>query len=393
MKYLSQALLLAVPVLALPSPFVGQERQAAACTLPAGFAPTTDAKLPDPFTKFDGTKVTTKAQWTCRAQEIFDAFQKYELGTKDPSESTVTGTFASNSITVSVSAGGKSISFSASIKYPSGTGPFPAIIAIGGSSLPIPASVATINFGNDAIAAQQNSNSHGTGKFFDLFGKSATAGALTGWAWGVSRLIDALEKTPTAMIDTKRLGVTGCSRNGKGAFIVGALDNRIALTLPQESGSGGAACWRISDSQKAAGKNIQTAGEIVGENAWFSPTFNTWATKITQLPVDHHELAALTVPRGLFAIENDIDWLGPMSTTACMQVGQQIYKAYGVPEAFGFSLVGGHSHCQFPSSQQADLTTYINKYLLGTGSISQVSKSSVSPKLSDYYSWTVPSLT
>jgi hypothetical protein len=122
--------------------------------------------------------------------------------------------------------------------------------------------------------------------------------------------VDALEQVnATSGIDTTRLGVTGCSRNGKGAFIVGALVKRIALTLPQESGSGGAACWRISDSQHSAGKNIQTAGEIVGENVWFSKNFDQYSKATSTVPEDHHMLAALIAPRGLFVIENDIDWL------------------------------------------------------------------------------------
>jgi len=53
------------------------------------------------------------------------------------------------------------------------------------------------------------------------------------WAWGVSRIIDALEVTPAARINPTKVGVTGCSRNGKGALVAGAFDTRIALTIPQ----------------------------------------------------------------------------------------------------------------------------------------------------------------
>ena len=109
--------------------------------------------------------------------------------------------------------------------------------------------VATISFPNDTVAQQMNGSSRGKGVFYDLYGSDHTAGAMIAWAWGVSRLIDALEQTPAAQIDPTRLGVTGCSRNGKGALIVGAFDDRIALTIPQESGSGGAASWRVSDAQ------------------------------------------------------------------------------------------------------------------------------------------------
>jgi cephalosporin-C deacetylase-like acetyl esterase len=62
------------------------------------------------------------------------------------------------------------------------------------------------------------------------------AGAMMAWAWGVSRLVDVIAQTPATKIDPTRLGVTGCSRNGKGALTVGAFDERIVLTIPPRIG-------------------------------------------------------------------------------------------------------------------------------------------------------------
>lgn len=392
MVHLVSALLLAGTALALPGRQIFE--RADTCTLKDSYAAVNDAKLPDPFTFASGDKVATMDDWACRKQEISKIMQQYELGVYPGPPDSVKGTLSGNTLSVAVTVGGKSITYSASIKKPAGAGPFPAIITIGGSSLPIPGTVATINFGNDAFASQASGSSRGQGAFYTLFGNTHTAGALTAWAWGVDRLVDALEQVnATSGIDTTRLGVTGCSRNGKGAFIVGALVDRIALTLPQESGSGGAACWRISDAQHNSGANIQTAGEIVGENVWFSKNFDAYSTKTSTVPEDHHMLAALIAPRGLFAIENDIDWLGPVSTTGCMKAGRLIYKALGVPNNMGFSLVGGHSHCQFPSSQQADLTTYINYFLLKSGTApGAVEKSSANVNVADWAPWTLPTL-
>jgi hypothetical protein len=397
MVHLASALLLAGTAFAFPTSPAANDaflQKYATCTTKDSYATVSDSKLPDPFTSAAGTKITTKADFDCRKQEISKLMQQFELGAYPPPPDKVTATLSGSGISVTVTVGSKSVSFSASIKKPSGTGPFPAIIGIGGSSLPIPANVATITFGNDDFASQASGSSRGQGKFYTLFGASHSAGALTAWAWGVDRLIDGLEQVnATSGIDTTRLGVTGCSRNGKGAFIVGAFVDRIALTLPQESGSGGSACWRISDQQHNAGKNIQTAGEIVGENVWFSKNLNTYSTSTNTMAEDHHMLAAMIVPRGLFVIENDIDWLGPVSTTGCMKAGRLIYKAYGVPNNMGFSLVGGHSHCSFPSSQQTDLSTYINYFLLKTGSApGEVEKSTATVDMSTWAPWTVPAL-
>ena len=201
------------------------------------------------------------------------------------------------------------------------------------------------------------------GKFYDLYGSSSNAGAMIAWAWGISRVIDALETTSAARINTYSLGVTGCSRNGKGALVAGAFEPRIALTLPQESGSGGDSSWRISDS--IGSSTTQTAGEIIGENVWFSTVFNQYATKVNVLPFDHHMLAGLVAPRALLSIENtDYAWLGPLSAYGDMSATKLIYQAIGQSDKFGFSQVGGHSHCAFPSSQQSDLDAYVNKFLL-----------------------------
>lgn len=394
MVHLASALLVASAALAVavPAPEIF-ERQS--CSVAASYPTVNVAKLPDPFTSAGGQKITTKADFECRSQEIFKIMQQYELGVYPPPPDKVEGTLSGTTLTVKITVGSQSVSFNAAIRKPSGSGPFPAIIGIGGASIPIPGTVATITFPNDDFAAQSGGSSRGRGKFYTLFGASHTAGALTAWAWGVDRLVDALEQvSATSGIDPKRLGVTGCSRNGKGAFIAGALVKRIALSIPQESGSGGAACWRVSDAEKNSGKNIQTANQIIGENVWFSKNFDPYTRATSTIPQDHHLLAALTVPRGLAVFENNIDWLGPASTTVCMKAGRLIYKAYGVPNNMGFSLIGGHNHCQFPSGQQSELTQYINYFLLNSGTApSAVERSTANNAVDTWAPWTVPSLT
>ncbi|KAK4159424.1 hypothetical protein QBC43DRAFT_129858 [Cladorrhinum sp. PSN259] len=389
MVHLSSALLVAAAAFAVAAP-ANEIFERQACQTQTTYPTKQDAKLPDPFVFANGNKITTKADFECRKQEISKILQQYELGTYPPAPDSLTASMSGNSITVKVTVGSKSISFSASIKKPSGSGPFPAIIGIGGSSIPIPSSVATITFGNDAFGAQSGGGSRGRGLFYDLFGSGHSAGSLTAWAWGVDRLIDGLEKVGASAsgIDTKRLGVTGCSRNGKGAFVTGFFVDRIALVIPQESGAGGAACWRISDAEKSRGQNIQTAQQIVGENPWFSKNFDANVRAIPSVPQDHHLLAGAIAPRGLAVFENDIDWLGPVSTTGCMKAGRDIYRALGVPNNMGFSLVGGHSHCQFPSGQNAELTSYINYFLLNTGSApGAVERSTANVDLKTWAPW------
>jgi len=360
-----------------------------------------NSKLPDPFKFMNGTRMTSKSQWAQRRAEISALAQKFEFGTKPPTPSSVTGSYSSNRITVNVSEGGKSASFSCSITYPSsGKAPYPAIIGVGGSSLNnsllSQLGVAVINLPNDDIANQTNSGSRGKGKFYDIYGSNHSAGALIAWAWGADCLIDALEKTPSANIDPQRLGVTGCSRNGKGALAVGAFCERIVLTIPQESGSGGAASWRVSDAQKSSGQNVQTLSQIVTENCWFTSSFSQFSSTANKLPFDHHSIEGLVAPRALLVIENtSMEWLGNLSTWTTGNVAHMIWEALGVPDKMGFSQVSHSDHCGFPSSQQAELTAFVQKFLVGNGSgNTNIMKTdgNLTFDKSKWVDWTVPSL-
>ena len=352
------------------------ENSTTSCTvpaLPAYGSLSANPKLPDPFMSLDGTRITNKDQWTCRRAEIMAQAQKYELGTKPPKPSMVTGSFANNTITVNVSDGGKSISFDAPVTYPSaGNGPFPAMIGIDGISLgPTQLQqmgVALITLPASAIAQQDSGSSRGLGKFYDFYGSTAASGAMIAWAWGVSRLIDAIQQTPAAQIDPSRLGVTGCSRDGKGALIAGAFDERIALTVPQESGSGGSASWRISDFQVASGTTVQTLSEITGENVWFETSFSQFGGTATKLPFDHHMIEGLVAPRALLVIENTSQvWLGNVSTFNNSMAANLIWQGLGIQDHMGVSQIGDHSHCQWTGSQQPEVTAYVQRFLVGGG--------------------------
>ncbi|XXR94253.1 hypothetical protein WMF44_27925 [Sorangium sp. So ce426] len=144
--------------------------------------------------------------------------------------------------------------------------------------------VATAIFNNNDMGAQGGGGTRGTGIFYDLYGEDHPASSMIAWAWGISRIIDALEKTPAANIDPRRIAVTGCSRDGKGALTAGAFDERIVLTIPQESGAGGSASWRVSLAGKDAGENVQTLSHATGEQPWFRESFGAnFGNKVTTL--------------------------------------------------------------------------------------------------------------
>ena len=354
---------------------------------PVGTLPTYDElpvleSLPDPFLSLDHSRITRRDQWRCRRAEIGALVQEYELGPKPPKPSQLSGSVANDVLSVTAGDGARSITFDATIQYPkTGTAPYPAMIALGRFSLDSALfeklGVAVISFPNSELGQQTNGESRGLGKFYDLYGKDHPAGAMMAWAWGVSRLIDVLGTTPSANIDATRLGVTGCSRNGKGALVVGAFDERIALTIPQEAGAGGTSLWRVADTHHAAwlaagsppNQDVQTLGQITGENVWFTPGFKRFNQSATKLPFDHHMVMGLVAPRALFVVGNTgMYWLDREGSFAAASVAHSIWEALGVPDAMGGSQVGGHDHCRdVPAVQLAELGAYIQKFLVGGG--------------------------
>ncbi|KAK3061787.1 hypothetical protein LTS18_005433 [Coniosporium uncinatum] len=293
---------------------------------------------------------------------------QFELGEKPMKPQTVTGTWTGRGLSITAGNAGKTIHFTVPVQLPAeGTGLYPAVILTQNSStIPLPANVATIQLPVDAIASQAMP---GTGIFYDLYGKSASAGTMMAWAWAVSRVVDVLEQTPQAQINVSRLGVTGCSRYGKGALVSGAFDDRIALVIPQESGAGGDSCWRTAQALRNAGSNVETAQDQA-TTGWMGKAFNAYASPsaIGRLPVDHHELAALVAPRGLYSTGNgQYEWLGKTSALDCMSAANKVFTALGVPDNQGFNQDAGHTHCYaFPASQKAQLDSFIQKFLFNS---------------------------
>lgn len=127
--------------------------------------------MPDPFLYLDGkTRVQSKDEWIqCRQPEILKLLQEYQYGYyPDHSQETVSATRSGNTLTVSVAAGGKTASIAATLNLPSGSGPFPVIISIGGMDTKtyINAGIAVVTFDYGKVAADSNSKS---GSFWTLY--------------------------------------------------------------------------------------------------------------------------------------------------------------------------------------------------------------------------------
>ncbi len=346
--------------------------------------------LPDPFAWADGSGRSTKFKdWKRRRSEIIQQMQHYELGSKPMvSKDSIEAWMDSDTLVVIVHEKGQTLTLRASIKYPEGEGPFPAIIGVGFPTGSLPRAIfeerniAGIAFNFTQVMS--HTQKRGEEPINKLYPEHVAMGAYSAWPWGVSRLIDGLEIVGEASrIDLSHIGITGCSFAGKMALYAGAFDERIALTIAQEPGGGGMNSWRVSETLG----NVETLGRT--NHSWFLESMFQYAEKnVSRLPMDHHELAALIAPRALLVLGNpDYEWLAEESNYVSCQAARKVWETFGIEDRMGFSIVADHMHCMLPESQYPEVEAFVDKFLLGKQEIdTHVTKAEMFKDV-DYQKW------
>jgi len=370
--------------------------------------------LPDPFQFLDGFRDPWFASWERRRNEIKAGIETYEIGPKpDCSDCTITANYvppaagsSTGSLTVVVTRNGKSLTLTSGVYIPQGMGdgPFPALIpmeiasfsfgSFGTFNFPPPTPpdyaslppsvfqglpIATVGYVSTQVAqyAFFSPSDHTTDPFYQLYPEycegicsgTSNQGEYAAWSWGVSRLIDGMEiathqSVNPLPIDMKHLAVSGCSFAGKMALYAGAFDERIALTIAQESGGGGATSWRVSHDIEAQG----TVEDVDDTNYdWFAGQMYQFAgPNVYKMPVDQHELMAMIAPRALLETGNSEQyWLSNGSNYVASRATERIYNTLGIGDRFGFYLDGNHAHCATLPAESPVIASFVNKFMLG----------------------------
>ena len=353
----------------------------------SGFAapkmPTIDAlpeirELPDPLKWSNGKgKVKKFKDWSKRRSEISNMIQHYGIGTKPTvPDGSVKAKMSGDTLIVDVTVNGQTLTLSSTISYPK-VGKPPYALMIGTSMLALPRQlftdrpIAIMNYREKQVNDYGQMGRHherGEHNFDRLYPELKDNGAYSEWAWGLSRLIDGLQQLgpEVTKIDTKHIGVSGCSYAGKMALYCGAFDERIALTIAQEPGGGGAAAWRTSHESTLKGKNLEDLDKT--DYHWFmeSQKENFHGDSVYRLPYDQHELCTMVCPRALLLLGNpDYEWLADGSMVVSAKAAKEVWNFFGIGDRFGYSIVEGHGHCQLPERQFPEVQAFIDKFLLG----------------------------
>jgi lysophospholipase L1-like esterase len=159
-------------------------------------------------------------------------------------------------------------------------------------------------------------------------------GALRAWAWGASRVLDYLEKTPE--VNAKQVGIEGVSRYGKAALVTMAFDQRFAAVLIGSSGAGGAKPHRRNFGE--AVENLTGSGEyhwMAGNFLKYGAADATFGSRNAgDIPVDAHQLLALCAPRLTFVSygvpeRGDAKWLDQQGSFMAVVAAQRVFRLLG----------------------------------------------------------------
>lgn len=162
-------------------------------------------------------------------------------------------------------------------------------------------------------------------------------GALRAWGWGASRLLDYFETDRS--VDAKRVGIEGVSRYGKAALVTMAFDERFATGLIASSGQGGVKLHRRNFGE--AVENLTGTGGY----HWMAGNYLKYGTAESSfgeltpddLPVDAHQLIALTAPRATFISygvpeQGDALWLDQKGSYMATIAAGPAFRLLGVKD-------------------------------------------------------------
>lgn len=145
-------------------------------------------------------------------------------------------------------------------------------------------------------------------------------GTIAAWAWGLSRILDALQSDPH--VDAARVALIGHSRLGRTAAWAGARDPRFAMVI---ANNGLGALFK----RNFAATLWQTTTR---HPHWFASAAVAFAERTDELPVDNHMTLALIAPRPLYlgTASSDV-WADPAGEFLAAKAAEPVWHLLNRP--------------------------------------------------------------
>lgn len=321
-------------------------------------------KLPDPFLKPDGNRFGSPDEWNEMRAELYKSAVEFQYG-KQPDEpefleveATYTpGKGHSNTYIIHSGTKEKPISFRLKLFLPNTDEACPVVVDGDGCfnyaydkeflNVFLKNNIAFALFDRTEIAHDMGGEGRCKGAFYNTY-DDYSYGAFTAWAWGYSRVVDALIKI--GKTDNNCIAFTGHSRGGKTAALAGVLDERAAIVNPNATCAGACSCNRLAI--KAIGEygrelRSETAADLVSTFPyWMGEEYNAMASAPEKMPFDSHFLKAMVAPRILFVSEAGSDiWANPVGSWQTTKAAEEVYKFLGCEEnLYWYFRNGTHFH-------------------------------------------------
>lgn len=299
-------------------------------------------QLQDLFTMEDGTKVETREQWELRREELYKTAVELQYGTMPPEPEFVKLEPLDNggniqSIRIITGTYEKPVSFVMRVIRPEKPGIYPAIVDgdLGFRYAFDKAFIHAVTDRNIMLVlfnrtelVPDRKEAGRDGPLYRTY-PEYTFSALGAWAWGYSRCVDALEIL--GIVDKNNIAFTGHSRGGKTALLAGILDQRASIVNPNDSGAGGAGCYRIHMSALQENGSEQRSEQLSDliDGAfpfWFGPEMRAYSGREAEIPFDEHYLKALVAPRILLETEAASDiWANPIGSWQTAMAAKEAY--------------------------------------------------------------------
>ena len=322
-------------------------------------------KLPNPFIFEDGSTVKTTSDWERRREEIINNAVMLEFGGMPPPPDRIDieklnerGWGCANCYRVHCSIGERDFSFCFTTFLPSEREKCPVLI--NGDEM-------YYKCCNDKVIEEAHRRGFMVVKFnrtefaHDMYNTSRDSGiyplfpdlrfsAISAWAWGYHRVVDALLLLGHAYIDTENIAISGHSRGGKTVLLAGATDDRIKYVNPNGSGAHGCGCYRF-EQRESEGVYSDSRSERLEDlfkavPYWMGDGMREYIGREQDLPHDMHFIKALVAPRFLLETNGYGDiWANPRGSYLTNLAAKEVWKLYDAEERCKcWYRDGGHKH-------------------------------------------------
>jgi len=269
-----------------------------------------------PILRMEDTTPVTRETWEARRAEMRALLQRYSYGVTpdvpvrvsgeitDEDDTLFAGKVLRQSVSITVSVPQGVMTFPVEFFVPRRYERPPVFLHLAFRPYPdryIPAEEITdAGYALAVVCYERLVNDNHFGDYSDgiaaLFGTTADRapdewGKIGMWAWGASRVLDYITEA-RGDLDAQRVAVIGHSRLGKTALWCGALDERFAAVISNNSGYGGAA-----SSRHGTGERVRDFLRV-GSWDWYCESFKQFTDEKEDCkPYDQSYLLALIAPR------------------------------------------------------------------------------------------------